>query len=84
MIRVFYFARLAEQLDLRQESIEADEAGHSIANLIDLLRRRGEPFESAFNGETPLLVAINQEMCDLDAAFDDGDEIAFFPPVTGG
>ena len=49
-----------------------------------LLSARGDPFKSALSGDTPVLVAINQEMSDIEARIADHDEIAFFPPVTGG
>jgi molybdopterin synthase sulfur carrier subunit len=48
------------------------------------LRARGEPFDSTFDGKTRVLVAINQQMNDADVPINGNDEIAFFPPVTGG
>ena len=49
-----------------------------------MLRARGEPYESTFGGDTRILVAINQAMSEPNAEIADHDEIAFFPPVTGG
>jgi molybdopterin synthase sulfur carrier subunit len=64
--------------------MELSENCNNIDSLVTLLRARGEPFDSAFCGDTKVLVAINQEMTDHEAAINDGDEVAFFPPVTGG
>ena len=57
---------------------------NTVAELVTLLRARGEPFDSALDGTTPILIAINQEMSEIGAEIENNDEIAFFPPVTGG
>ncbi|MDJ0778974.1 MAG: molybdopterin converting factor subunit 1 [Gammaproteobacteria bacterium] len=84
MAQVLFFASLAEALDTRAEAIELPADCTTGAGLVALLRARGEPWDSAFNGDTPVLIAINQEMTDIDARIANHDEIAFFPPVTGG
>jgi molybdopterin synthase sulfur carrier subunit len=84
MANILYFARLAETLALKGEDIDLPADCRTAADLVTLLRARGEPFANAFDGETQLLVAINQEMSAMTAEISNGDEIAFFPPVTGG
>ena len=84
MAEVLYFARLAEELGLKSEQIELPANCQTVADLVALLRDRGEPFDSTFDGKTQVLVAINQEMSEPGADIIDSDEIAFFPPVTGG
>ena len=84
MIKILYFARLSETLGISSEEMSLSEDNNSIGSIVTLLRNRGEPFDSAFCGETKVLVAINQEMTDLETTINDGDEVAFFPPVTGG
>lgn len=84
MADILYFARLAESLELKSETIDLSAECKTVADLVGLLRARGEPFDSTFDGTTPVLVAINQEMCELGADISNSDEIAFFPPVTGG
>ena len=79
-VRVFYFAALAEQVDCRSEELETDAI--SAGELIQRLRARGEPWQSAFDSRTQ--IAINQHLAGPDDGLDDGDEVAFFPPVTGG
>ncbi len=83
MARILYFARLAETLGLKSEQIDLGDCD-TVTDLVTLLRARGEPYDSAFDGETQVLVAINQEMSEADAEISNSDEIAFFPPVTGG
>ncbi len=84
MANLLYFASLAEDLGLKSEALELPADCNTVADLVGLLRARGEPFDSAFNGETRILIAVNQEVSEPDAGIGDSDEIAFFPPVTGG
>ena len=84
MAEVLYFARLAEELGLKSEQIDLSAECQTVADLVALLRARGEPFDSTFDGKIQVLVAINQEMSELGADINNSDEIAFFPPVTGG
>ena len=84
MADILYFASLAEMLGQKSESIDLPADCTTVTDLVKLLRKRGEPFASAFDGNTRILVAINQEMSEPDAEIGGGDEIAFFPPVTGG
>ena len=84
MTDILYFASLAEVLEQKSEQIELPPDCTTVDDLGRLLRGRGEPWASAFDGSTRILVAINQEMSESDAAIGPADEIAFFPPVTGG
>jgi molybdopterin synthase sulfur carrier subunit len=82
--RILYFASLAETLGTNAEQLELAPDCNTVEDLVESLRARGEPFAGAFDGSTRILVAINQEMSEPSAAIEPGDEIAFFPPVTGG
>ncbi len=82
MIKILYFASLAETLGLKSEELEAD--ANDVAALLDTLRARGEPYASAFRGDAKVLSAVNQEMASTETSIKAGDEVAFFPPVTGG
>ncbi len=84
MADILYFARLAESLGIKSEEIDLAADCKTVSDLVAILRTRGEPFDSEFNGETRILVAINQEMSEPTADISNTDEIAFFPPVTGG
>ncbi|MDH0301620.1 MULTISPECIES: MoaD/ThiS family protein [unclassified Pseudomonas] len=83
MIRVNYFARYRELLDCDGESLPWTPALASLRDLRGLLVSRGGPWAQAL-GQANLMCARNQELCTLDEPLSDGDDIAFFPPVTGG
>jgi molybdopterin converting factor subunit 1 len=82
MIVVKFFASLREDLGLDQLKLDASESG-SVEELIELLSARGDRWRDALSAKN-LLVAINQVHANREAAIADGDEVAIFPPVTGG
>ena len=84
MIQIQYFARLSEQLKTRSESLDIEQSGNTVKELVTVLCQRGENWETALNGTDTVLVAVNHEMCNREQVITDGDEVAFFPPVTGG
>ena len=84
MINIKYFARLSENLESKGEEIEFGEQSKTVDAVIQLLIDRGEPWITEFSAETKVLVAVNYEICQTDTQLKEGDEVAFFPPVTGG
>lgn len=84
MMEVHYFARFREALSCEQEQLELASDNNTIALLMAQLAKRGQPWSDIFNDKQRVLVAINQEMVRHDATIADGDEVGFFPPVTGG
>ena len=84
MIHVLYFARLREQLASSGEELPANPAVASVDDLTAWLRARGGVWGEVFGPDQRVLVAINQELARPESAIADGDEVAFFPPVTGG
>ena len=83
-VKVLYFARLREALDTPSEEIELAPEVRRISDLVTGLRARGEPWAEEFSGRRRMMVAVNQELADTGTTLRDGDEVAFFPPVTGG
>lgn len=84
MITLLYFARLREDLNCSDETLDFTPELGTVADLIALLRTRGDTWSEVFaEGET-VMVAVNQEMGGADTPLADGDEVALFPPVTGG
>ena len=81
MVNVLFFASLREVLGVGQMTHPFDGVG-SAAELLGQLKTQGPDWEQALGGQ--LLCSINQEIVPLDTAVSDGDEVAFFPPVTGG
>lgn len=82
-VTVLYFARLRERFGIAQEKIELPAAA-SVAGLLELLRARGGEWQAALAPSQSYRVALNQDMADSAAILKDGDEVAIFPPVTGG
>ena len=83
MIRLRYFASLRETLGVGDEEIELPDGVENVAALTHWLQTRGERWQSALDNPQ-LLVAVNQEVVAPDSVVHNGDEIAWFPPVTGG
>lgn len=82
MIDILYFASVKERMGISGESVVI-EKGITGEGLISLLSDKGEPWETVLS-DNRLLFAINQEMASLEDGISEGDEVAFFPPVTGG
>lgn len=80
---VLYLARLREALGRGNEQIELPDAS-TVSSLINVLRERGGPWAAELATGRAVRVAVNQEMAEVNAALRDGDEVALFPPVTGG
>ena len=83
-LTVLYFASLRERLDCPMERLAAPEDLGTVAGLVAHLRARGGKWEEAFGSGRPWRISVNQRMGTLDSPVVEGDEIAFFPPVTGG
>ena len=82
-IKVLYFASIREALGTGAESLQTSAA--TVGALRDeLIRTKGEAAAAALAPNKAVRMALNQLMCKADAAIKDGDEVAFFPPVTGG
>ena len=82
-VKVLFFAGLREALGVASESLTVPGGVGSVGALRDLLAARGEPW-AALATMKNLRAAVNQQMVGLDAPVREGDEVAFFPPVTGG
>ena len=83
-IKVLYFASLKEKLGTDGEQLEAPAGITTVGELRAHLGARGGAFAEAFAGKKLVKAAVNQEMVDATATIQAGDEVAFFPPVTGG
>ena len=79
-VQVQYFARYREVLGVDNESVEGEFA--TLDALRQALLQRGEAWQVL--AEQNLMCARNQELCKPTEPLADGDEVAFFPPVTGG
>ena len=83
MIRLRYFASLRETLGVADEQLELPAGVRDVSDLSRWLQARGSEWERAL-ADRQLHVAVNQVISSPDATIRDGDEVAWFPPVTGG
>ena len=83
-MKLVYFARIREQLGVDEEELALPAGVSTLAQLIGWLgQQRGESWRRVLQAPD-LICALNQEVAGLDAVVSDHDEVAFFPPVTGG
>ena len=83
-VNILYFAKLREAVGVESETLEIND-NSKVSDLLYFLQHREEKWSEYFNDKKNLLrVAINQKIVDSDHFISDGDEIAIFPPVTGG
>lgn len=82
MIQVLYFASFRDVLGQSQETLPAEQT--TIQELLENLATRGEQWRQALLDNQNLQIAVNHDIANRNAAIKAGDEVAFFPPVTGG
>ncbi len=82
MIKVVFFAALREQLECSELTVSSEHIT-TVADLKLQLACKNEQWQALF-GNTSLLSAVNHELVDSEQLIKSGDEVAFFPPVTGG
>lgn len=83
-MKILYFARLREQIGKSEEQVSLPENIRCLGDLIDWLEGRGPEYAAALSNRTILRAAVNEEHAPMDTPVSDADEIALFPPVTGG
>jgi molybdopterin synthase sulfur carrier subunit len=83
-VKVLYFASLREQVGKGSEEIELPAGVETLGSLRAHLIARGGAWQASLGGNKSVRMAVNQDMALASAAIAPGDEIAFFPPVTGG
>ena len=83
-VTILYFAWLRERIGSASEKIALPDGVRTIAALVDVLSTRSPGHESAFSNRRTVRAAVNHEFADPSTPIAPGDEIGFFPPVTGG
>jgi sulfur-carrier protein len=83
-VKVLFFANLREQLGTGVEEVELPNSASTVAGLRLHLMQRGGAWRDVLADMKVVRVAVNQDMAAANAPLNQGDEIAFFPPVTGG
>jgi molybdopterin synthase sulfur carrier subunit len=83
-VTILYFAWLSERIGSAQERLQLPDNVKTVAELVDYLSARGPGHAAAFQKRQVIRCAVNQEFADPGYPVRPGDEIAFFPPITGG
>ncbi len=83
-IRLLYFARLREVFGIGQEGLQLPTSANTLADLLAILRARGGIWAEELAVGRAYRVAVNQDIVGIEAPLRDNDEVALFPPVTGG
>ncbi|WP_165856234.1 molybdopterin converting factor subunit 1 [Marinobacter sp. JSM 1782161] len=81
-VTIKFFARLRETLDTDSLDLPVD-SETTVADLIRTLASRGAPWDT-LDGDRSVMIAVNQTMARPSQPVSAGDEVALFPPVTGG
>ncbi len=83
-MKLLYFAWLRSKIGTGSEELTPPADVADVGALLDWLKRRGDGYADALADLTLVRVAVNQEYVGLDHPLAPGDEVALFPPVTGG
>ena len=83
-MKILYFAWLRQKTGIDAEDVEMPPEISDVAGLLDGLKERNSNFADALADFDSIRVAVNQEFAELDAPVAQGDEVAIFPPMTGG
>lgn len=84
MLKVCYFAKVREGVGIDEELLVMSEVINDTDRLLDYMRSRGKPWNQVFSQGNKILLAVNHELSNTCRGLEDGDEVGFFPPVTGG
>jgi len=83
-MQLVYFASVRESIGLSEETYALPEGIETVRELIAHMRTRSDQYATAFENTLMLRVAVNQTHVQPDHPVSNSDEVAFFPPVTGG
>jgi molybdopterin synthase sulfur carrier subunit len=83
-VKLLYFAWLRTRIGCAEEEVELPSDVRNVAALLDWLRSRGDRYSEALRDLSVVRVAVNQDYVRPEHPVREGDEVAIFPPVTGG
>jgi sulfur-carrier protein len=83
-MKLLYFAWLRARVGCAEEEIPLPSQVQDVAGLLDWLQSRGGRYADALRDLSVVRVAVNQDYVGREHPLQEGDEVAIFPPVTGG
>ena len=83
-IKILFFAKLRETFNTDEIKITLTGSNKKVSDLIEALRQKVGIWATELQNNKSFRVAVNQEMVTDDVQLSESDEVAFFPPVTGG
>jgi len=83
-VKLFYFAKVREAIGIDREELDLGNNIKTVSDLIEVLKGRGNHWQDMFSMSTTFRMAVNQEMVEATHKISANDEVAFFPPITGG
>ena len=83
-MKILYFAWIRSRVGLSEETVYLPDNVSTVRELLDWLRQRGPQYAEVLQDTSVVRVAVNEEYASLDVPVAASDEVALFPPVTGG
>ena len=83
-MKILYFSWVRDRIGIGNEDIALPAHVTTVKQLAKLLQSKGDGYADAFDDLSIIRAAVNQEHVKLDHTISENDEVAFFPPVTGG
>ena len=83
-MHIKYFSWVKDQIGEESENIKITEEIITVNDLINFLKKKNDKYAKTFDDFSVIRCAVNMEVTDLNHKISDNDEIAFFPPMTGG
>jgi sulfur-carrier protein len=83
-VKLLYFAWLKQKIGVASEEVTLPDDVGDVAGLVSWLKGRGDNYADALKDDAIIRVAVNQAYAKPATPIAEGDEIALFPPVTGG
>tara|TARA_B100001027_G_scaffold188360_1_gene141420 strand:+ start:69 stop:320 length:252 start_codon:yes stop_codon:yes gene_type:complete len=83
-MKILYFSWIKDKLEKSHEEIQLNDNTKTVNDLITLLKKNNENYEDVFKDTSSIKVSINMETARFEDSIHDNDEVAFFPPMTGG